>query len=193
MTVERTKQAALRALLRFLLRFCTNPYRHLYHPDGSLYMQRLWVMPRFLLSKTFDEYGEYYKPKDWLPFALRLHRIETADLDPHCHDHPWWFFSWMLAGSYVEARPVGRDPCFFNAASESESFFESVRGPGSFAFRRSTDRHRIIFVMPGTWTLVLHGFPASQWWGFYTRVGKVYWREYPSVIHADAAAPRSER
>jgi hypothetical protein len=36
-------------------------------------------------------------------------------------------------------------------------------------------------VYPDTWTLMIYG-PIRQWWGFFTPRGKVYWRDYPSVI-----------
>lgn len=193
--------AALFRLRRFLTAH-SYPYRHLYHGDGSLYMERIWTMPRFTLREVEDQYGRYYKPKPWMPFALRLHHIATEDKDIHFHDHPWWFVSLVLTGGYVEARPAQRDPCFLHIIGEDDQFSipeqeaRTMRLPGSLAKRRATDRHRITFVVHDTWTWILLG-RVQQWWGFYAvrdnlRM-KIYWKDYPSVHHADAAAPRSER
>ena len=180
----------LRALRDWLIAH-SNPYRNLYHGDGSSYMDRCWTMPRWLLREVEDEYGRYFKPRTWLPCALRLHHIVTEDKDPHFHDHPFFFISLVLTGGYIEARPAQRDPCFWQDNDEEQAI-RSIRLPGEVALRNTYDRHRIVHVLPDTWTLVLHG-RAVQWWGFYTRAGKVFWKDYPSVHHADAAAPRTER
>lgn len=136
---------------------------HLLHADGSRYMERYWIfsMP-------------------WL--SLRLHRICTADLDRHLHDHPWPFVSIVLSGSYIEVRPVTRGPAFHGG--ECELTVSTHRRAGSIALRHATDRHRIVCVIGDVWTLIFLG-PLRQWWGFYTVMGKIYWRDYASC-HAQA-------
>lgn len=146
------------------------PHTHLYHADGSLYMARFWLV------RT-----------RW--FSARLHHIATPDLDRHLHDHPWTFVSVVLRGGYTEARPLTVDPCFmdFPGAPEIEMSRLRFRSAGSVALRRATDRHRIVQIRPSTWTLVILG-PKRQWWGFYTRQGKVHWRDY-ATLHAGGEVP----
>lgn len=139
---------------------------HLYHADGTLYMARFQLAQR-------------------CGFVLRLHHIATHDLDRHLHDHPWNFLSIVLTGCYIEFRPATIKPCF---DGDVETVTARHRMPGSIAFRRSTDRHRIAFVRDQTWTLFLT-WPRVQWWGFYTPAGKIYWRHYPSV---HGAAPQTD-
>lgn len=170
------------------------PYSHLYHGDGTVYMRRYWLMPRFMLKLVEqdciddgDEFAPgYYELKPWARrlFSFRLHQIVTQDYDPHFHDHPWSFVSLVLRGGYMEHRPVSIEPCFLSR-DEREDHYPVWRGPGDIAMRRCVDRHRISFVDKDTWTLVALG-PKRHWWGFYTPAGKVYYRDYPSVhsMHA---------
>lgn len=149
----------VRALVRFAQR---TPYEHLYHADGSVYMERWHLLQRH-----------------WWTFGIRMrvHRIATPDLDRHLHDHPWPFLSIVLQGFYVEERPLERDPCF---AGDYELCYLTQRKAGSIAYRRPTDRHRICHISEGgVWTIFVTG-PARQWWGFFTPGGKVFWRDYPS-------------
>lgn len=137
---------------------------HLYHADGTCFMRRWWILGRPGGEERF--------------FALRLHYIATADLDPHLHDHPWPFVSIVLRGAYLEARPIKRTPCFLG---DTEQTYEVRRSAGGLAFRRATDRHRIANVTPnGVWTLIFLG-PLTHWWGFYMPHGKVYWKHYDSA------------
>lgn len=130
---------------------------HLLHRDGSLYMGR-WAL--------FET--------RWL--SARVHHIASDDFDRALHDHPWDFVSLVLSGGYAESRPVVQEPCF---NGDTELLTTAPRFAGSLAFRRSTDRHRVRDVMPGTYTLFIYG-PGRQWWGFYTRQGKIHWRDFAS-------------
>lgn len=151
------------AMVRFAQR---TPYEHLYHADGTLYMGRWWLL----------------QPRWWtLGIAVRVHHIATPDLDRHLHDHPWPFLSIVLRGWYVESRPISRAPCFREDADE-EICYLTQRHAGSVAYRASTDRHRIIHLsQESVWTVVITGPKSRTWWGFFTRAGKIYWRDYPSV------------
>lgn len=182
-------------IARFLIWLALRtPYFHLHHADGSLYMGRYWLMPRFLLRECSEADRDnhrvsYLKPRAWLPLSLRLHRIATNDVDRDMHDHPAGFVSIVLSGGYIELRPTSVEPCFADVKntgdprviqSHEETGIATERRPGSIAYRRATDRHRIIAVKPDTWTLVIW-FRKVQWWGFYTVNGKIHWREYESA------------
>lgn len=144
------------------------PYMHLFHADGTPYMERYWLRP----------YSE-----DRQGWAVRLHHIVTEDYDRELHDHPWDFWSLVLRGGYLEARPYGTEPDF-NAPGGCERVRFTERRAGSFAHRRATDRHRIVAVEKDTWTLFVTG-PKRQWWGFYTPTGKQHWRHFESVHTAE--------
>lgn len=165
----------------FIARVCVprHEYRkgHLHHADGSLYMGR-WGL--------FET--------RWL--SARVHHIASADDDRALHDHPWNFVSLVLSGGYLELRPAEIEPrwCQLDGMVwELVNGFE--RRAGSVAFRRATDRHRVVQVDPGTYTLFIYG-PTVQWWGFYTRSGKIHWEDFvqgrESAIRAVPAekAPR---
>lgn len=166
--------------LRDALLRVAKPYSHLYHADGSAYMER-WLIVR---RNSEDSHH------------LRLHHICTEDRDHHLHDHPFDFWSLVLTGGYVEARPQQRSPSFHgDLGDERDPGVEwctyTNRHAGSFTFRRACDRHRIVTVLPDTWTLVLAS-PLRQWWGFYTPVGKIHWRDYESKHSTNARTERAQ-
>lgn len=167
------------------------PYFHLYHGDGSLYMERHWLLCRGLQSfvrvdglqpvgsMTTEQWFDRPDGAKAL-WAARLHHIATPDHDRELHDHPWDFYSLVLRGGYIERRPKYPTENWFNW-EHNEIGIETWRLPGSLAFRRHTDRHRITHVLPDTWTLVITS-PKRHEWGFYTeKNGKVHWKDYESV------------
>lgn len=139
------------------------PYSHLHNADGSVYMERYWLIP--------------YEWKLPFEFAVRVHHIVTPDVDRHLHDHPWTFLSFILRGWYIEHHPVMRRKCFDGDYEKTYTTFRDVR---SWALRWSTDRHRISCVSAGgVWTLFI-SFNYMHWWGFYTPAGKIYYGDYDS-------------
>lgn len=162
------------------------PYFHLYDADGSTYMERYWLVP--YVDKE-DKPGchnalWYRQPITWLVqrfgLAIRLHLIRRADNDRVMHDHPWDFWSTVLRGWYIEARPFDNGRPCFTLDCDDELDERTLRAQGSVAFRRATDRHRIVEVAPGgVWTLFVTSRPR-HWWGFYTPIGKVYYQDYES-------------
>lgn len=138
------------------------PYFHL---EG--YLDRFWLFP----------YGS-------LPFgiAVRIHHILRSDNDRHLHDHPWAFLSIVLRGGYWEERPC--DCCQeFGVLDGNCEHREGIwRGPGSIAFRRASDFHRLILPTvvdadQSCWTLFIT-FRATQPWGFLVDDEKVLAKDY---------------
>ncbi len=106
------------------------PYFHLYHDDGSLYMERYWLFrigaPRnvqalrlqianlsiFLRNGNLSPAARAYVTgrlealeREIQPrYAIRVHRIVSSD-EPVMHDHPWDYTSLILRGGYIETRP----------------------------------------------------------------------------------------
>lgn len=103
----------------------------------------------------------------WLPFgySIKLHKIIRPDDDRCVHDHPFWFWRFILKGGYFEQ--CGEDNKIQWVAPRSLSFC-----PLNF-------RHRIMVLPDGpSWTLGLFG-RKSQEWGFFTKIrGWVHWREF---------------
>jgi hypothetical protein len=87
-----------------------------------------------------------------------LHWIRLPDPQPHQHDHPVGFLSLTIRGGYEEETPTG------------------VNGR-RLRFKRATDRHRILRVLPGTITLVFAG-PVTRDWGHWVDEQWIPWREY---------------
>lgn len=179
----------LRFLADIIIRLAQrNPYSPIVHSDGTLYMGRWWLMPRWALEPD-PESPDALKVKPWLPFSIRVHHIATADYDRHFHDHPFSFVSIILRGWYIESRPRTLDPCFVTNRDFEASQVTS-RMAGSVAYRRCTDRHLIKDVpVGGAWTLVFLT-RRLQWWGFYTPAGKVHWKDYYNASPTVARPPQ---
>lgn len=92
-----------------------------------------------------------------------LHLFHRGDSEPYFHDHPWPFWSLILAGGYWEHTERGR----------------RWYGPGSLLRRPAEWRHRVE-LPPGRvcWTLVWTG-PKVRGWGFWCpRIGFIPWRQH---------------
>ena len=115
------------------------------------YMLRWYILPR----------------NRWL--NLYLHKFMRDDDDRALHDHPWWFVSVMLRGSYSEWLPE-----MFNG--EEFTWPHRRRAP-SIIFRRADARHRVTLPAGPCWTLVLTG-PKKRTWGFWCPKGFVPWFDF---------------
>lgn len=102
---------------------------------------------------------------DFGPFAIRLHRWEKSDDDRAFHDHPWWFLTLVLRGSYVDVSPAGRD----------------LLTVGCVRFRSANHRHTVEIQKPGTWTVLITGRPLRRW-GFWVD-GKLLRRDKYFAVH----------
>lgn len=104
-------------------------------------------------------------------FNIYLHKFCRDDDDSALHDHPWWFVSIMLWGAYWETRWIGDD------------YQTKRRSALSVAFRRSTDRHRVILEKDKNgnpipcWTIVITG-RKRRVWGFWCPKGFVPWTDF---------------
>ena len=111
---------------------------------------------------------------------LYLHKFLRSDDDRAPHDHPWWFISVLLRGSYVEHRWI-----------DGVETIHRRRAP-SIAFRPLSTRHRVMldehtnmggWTLPierwqdPVWTLILTG-PAVRTWGFWCKETFVPSREF---------------
>lgn len=158
------------------------PYYHLRHADGSAYMDRYWLMPKFLLRRRLgvddDGYPQPYWDRrfDWLP-TVRIHHIMSSDWDRHLHDHPFASMSLILRGRYIEIMPRYRE----QPASRDNlpgGQWRRLRKPGDIIFRSAVDRHRLEIIRgESCWSLFAMGRKTRSW-GFYTEAGWVPHCEY---------------
>lgn len=90
-------------------------------------------------------------------FSIRLHHFLVSD-DRVLHDHPWWFLSLLIKGTYREYTPEG---------------ISNWRKPGSLIFRKPLHRHSVELAAHTTcWTLCITGSRKREW-GFW-RLGR-FW------------------
>lgn len=103
----------------------------------------------------------YLTPRSW-PIRMFLHHLLLDDDDRCLHDHPWPFWSFLLAGHYTEILPGDR--------SREAKAGTLLRNP-------ATHTHRVIIRRP-VWSLVFTRQPERVW-GFHDPVrGWVDWRTY---------------
>lgn len=121
---------------------------------GQRYLLRWYVIPR----------------NPWL--NVYLHKFLHDDEDRALHDHPWWFVSVMLWGSYNEYVQGGIDEHPLIA-----------RTSPSVAFRPATHAHRVVLLRDvkqnpiPCWTLVVTGRVVRDW-GFLCPQGWRHWKVF---------------
>ena len=144
------------------------PYTPILGSDGSLYMERFWLI----------------KERSWLPFAMRIHVIHRPDADRHPHDHPWDFRTLILDGFYeeelldIKKRPMGWKQ---RARAAAAVVMTSVLRAGDTATRNRGQYHRITRVPSPVTTLVICSRRHSSW-GFLVGGRHVPWRDYDSYL-----------
>lgn len=126
---------------------------------------------KVLIGKCGDPYLVRLELIKLFGWSLKLHVFLRGDEDVEMHDHPWDFWSLVLAGRYVEEyiSPMG-----FKTARE--------RKAGDLSFMRATHRHRVSltgFPTVHCATLVLCSPPRREW-GFWMEEKFVDWRHFVS-------------
>lgn len=120
---------------------------------GDLHFQRWRILP-------------FKAP--WELFNVYIHIMYKSSKLNHCHDHPWWFISLVLWGSYTEKR-------IYNILTEEDGGVVRVhatfpeynkRGFFSLAYMNTEDFHDLHEVHKKTVTLVLTGKRKREW-GYY--------------------------
>lgn len=127
------------------------------------------IKPNFVIGTPDNPYmlRWYLIPRNPI-FNVYLHKFLRHDDDRALHDHPWWFLSVVLKGTYREVLRDGIE--------------SSWRKRFSFALRKPTYQHRVVLredegkPLP-CWTLVLTG-PRIREWGFWCPQGFVHWKVF---------------
>lgn len=93
----------------------------------------------------------WYIESPWM--SIRLHHWMHGDDARARHDHPWGFWTFILAGRYTDVTPEG----------------EQEMCAGTLAYRPAKHMHTVR-IAPGEqcWSLLLTG-PIMRRWGFWRR------------------------
>lgn len=142
--------------------------------------------------------------------CIYVHRFMRSDADDP-HDHPWNFFTYVISGGYKE--------WFYNRnrAVRIKDMFQSywtsqmnIREPGSIAYRRATDIHKVVVdneielelgedpavakekIQKAPYTICIMGKRRREW-GFwqsepgYAEGSKfIDWRRYLNIVPGDS-------
>lgn len=88
-------------------------------------------------------------------YAIRIHKWLRSDDARYLHDHPWWFYTFVLKGSYTD---VYED----NDGTRKEDHLKRF----DFRYRSSSHKHYVKVPKEGCITILFTGKPIRKW-GFY--------------------------
>jgi hypothetical protein len=110
-------------------------------------------MDRQCNEPLLTRYYLFLKDRKRFPFNVFLHKFHKGD-PGDVHDHPWPYFTLILAGGYYEW------------VLENNQEVRKWRGVGHFRFCSANSYHRIELKEGVTpWTLFMPG-PQKREWGF---------------------------
>lgn len=110
-------------LIKFLMRFAE---RHEIRDRDS---DQLYLV-RYILFKS-------------KPFSIYIHRFMCSDQGHH-HDHPWNFFTYVATKGYHEERLIPHYEADNPWTRGVLRLHQGFREPGSLAYRKATDIHKVI-------------------------------------------------
>lgn len=141
--------------------------------DGVLYMQRLLF-----------EFGKRRR-------SIRFHVIHAADPDNCLHDHPWFFYAFVIWGGYVEEVPRSYSELYHNDPDVDWQAMDQLNATKGFPYRHEVVvkpfrihyrplnyKHRIVRLLRKFSITVAYAGPLSQHWGFHTNHGKENWEDF---------------
>jgi hypothetical protein len=116
------------------------------------------IMDRECNEPLLTRYYIFLKDRKWFPFNIFIHKFHKGD-PGDLHDHPWPYFTLILAGGYYEWVPKLWNGC---VVGEERHW----RGPGHFRLCGANSYHRIELHPEVTpWTMFMPG-PQKREWGF---------------------------
>jgi len=162
--------------------------------DGSLYLRRWYLTPRFHWpSWLLDRLPA--KPAFALQSRYFLHWILRSDDDRDPHDHPWSFCSRILDGEYLERVWFPQDQSEIPHEVQVDDRYFPIIGkrywgrqatPGTVLWNHWSHTHMVQIVEPA-WTLVFagpHERPGDDYWGF--------WKIHPTDPSQDVWTHKAE-
>lgn len=144
--------------------------------DGKPYLTRY-----YLLGRRLTKDGEY----SGRPFNIYLHHFHASDGDRSLHDHPWYGFSLIVKGGYVEERAIDTGWRRKDGGIVLSPTQRRIYKPGMWNLIGKKDFHRVELLneIDGAWSLFFAG-PRNRAWGFVDRAtGKfTHHSEVPGAI-----------
>ena len=131
------------------------------------------IMDRTENEPYLERYYVFFKERVTFPYNVFLHKFLKSDPDD-VHDHPWNYFTIILAGGYYEWIAQ------FNEDGTKSCEVRHWRGPGSFRFGNTHTFHRIELKEGVTpWTLFFVGKRQREW-GFIVKDKWIHFEKYLS-------------
>lgn len=181
----------LNKIIYALVEWCKNTGR-VYYITGSANKQEEVYLVRYIVLKS-----------KWM--CIYIHRFMRSDSsDPH--DHPWNFITYIVSGGYTEVFYNREMPVKDLKTNRFVSYWTkklNTRVPGSFAFRRATDIHRVVvdrkyslFELEQAPLTACIMFNRQRNWGFWPLKDEgskfVDWRRYLRIRPKDPRIAGSE-
>lgn len=137
----------------------------------------------YLIRRTLISVGKW--------FSLKLHKIIMSD-DACLHDHPWAFLTFIYKGGYYEwtdikDAPTDRTWCGHKISPDGKMLIKVWYPPGTILYRPARWAHSLELkhdVVKPCYTFVIT-FKVIRKWGFFTKSGWIYWRNYTKQEHCD--------
>lgn len=119
----------------------------------SLFPKIIWRQPGGLTECPYF----YRWVFDFGSWALRIHKWLADDDHRAPHDHPYWFWSFVLRGGYTDISYIVHENgnCIVKD-------IDVVRF-GSLRYRPAEHLHSVQKVIPGTITILISGRPFRRW------------------------------
>lgn len=117
--------------------------------DGKVYLHRKFLIPR---NRIFNVY---------------LHEFFASDDKRAHHDHPWWSFSCILYGKYIEHKILA-------GGVHSARVYVA----GNCKFRSAEYAHRLELIDGQRCITLFITGPKIREWGFHLRDGWMHWKTY---------------
>ena len=105
-------------------------------------------------------YGKMGFNSVWL-FHFDFHRWFRSDDKRFMHNHPWYFWTFVLKGSYTDV------------SGSMENPIRQIMKAGTLKFRPANHTHYADVPKGGAWTLLFTG-RKKQKWGFFIKPGQFF-------------------
>lgn len=108
-------------------------------------------------------------------FSIRIHKWLRSDDKRYMHNHPWWFYTFVLKGSYIdvsddiaayEQGDIDREVGWENHIIEKPWRRRDHLKQFSFRYRSANHTHYVEIPKGGCWTILITGKPLNKW-GFW--------------------------
>lgn len=136
-------------------------YRHPAHWTSHCFGKLYWAPMKFVWRQKLGRPECPYIERwvfDFYLFSIRVHHWLSSDDPRHFHDHPWFYYSYVISGAYKDCSPDGT----------------VHRKAGTLAYFPATHKHTVQLTTKDCWTILFTGREKRDW-GFWVN-GKFHKR-----------------